>query len=124
MSFAEWSPSHILLVLFVVIGFIGQVAVLFYRMTRIEKRMTRMEEQMEKRDTELLALLDKRFTELRTELKDEIGDLRTELRGEIGDLRTELKDEIADLRKDVRQLNQNHIEHLAYHNRSHQGKDN
>ena len=31
MDFGTWSPSHTILALFIVVGFVGQVAVLFYR---------------------------------------------------------------------------------------------
>ena len=64
MDFGSWSPSHTILVLFIVAGFIGQVAVLFYRVGQTEKRLTRSEERAEKRDAELLALIDKRIGEV------------------------------------------------------------
>ena len=61
MDFGSWSPSHTILVLFIVAGFVGQMAVLFYRVGQTEKRLTRSEERAEKRDAELLALIDKRI---------------------------------------------------------------
>ena len=39
MDFSTWSPSHTILMLVVVVGFIGQIAVLFYRTAQLEKRM-------------------------------------------------------------------------------------
>ena len=59
MDFGTWTPSHTILALFIVVGFIGQVAVLFHRVGQTEKRLARSEERAEKRDTELLAMFDK-----------------------------------------------------------------
>ena len=39
MDFSAWSPSHTILVIVVVVEFIGQVAVLFYRTGLLEKRI-------------------------------------------------------------------------------------
>ncbi|MDE0184539.1 MAG: hypothetical protein OXP71_03660 [Candidatus Poribacteria bacterium] len=39
MDFGTWSPSHTMLVLVIVVAFLGQVAVLFYRTAQLEKRM-------------------------------------------------------------------------------------
>lgn len=58
MDFSAWSPSHTILVIAVIIGFIGQVAVLFYRMGQQEKRMERGEKRAEKQEAELLAMFD------------------------------------------------------------------
>ena len=93
MDFASWSPSHTILVLFIIGGFIGQIAILFYRTGRLEKRVDRT---------------DERFVEVISHTNQQIGEVRTEIgevRAEIGGVRTELS-----------KLNQNHIDHLTHHN--------
>ena len=42
MDFGSWSLSHTILVIVVVVGFVGQVAVLFYRTGQTEKRMDKL----------------------------------------------------------------------------------
>ena len=42
MDFGTWSPSHTILVIVVVVGFVGQVAVLFYRTGQTEKRVDKL----------------------------------------------------------------------------------
>lgn len=100
MDFASWSPSHTILVLVFIIGFIGQVAVLFNRTSRLEKRADKT---------------DRRIDELRTEMNHRLSDVQSEIRDvrkEIGDVRKEM----ADVRTEISKLNQNHIDHLTHHN--------
>ena len=107
MDFGTWSPSHTILALFIVAGFIGQVAVLFYRVGQTEKRLTRSEERAEKRDAELLAMIDK----LIGEVNQRIDSLRSEMNQRFSDM----QGEINDVRNEIRQMNQNHIDHLNRH---------
>ena len=100
MDFGSWSPSHTVLVLFIVAGFIGQVGILFYRVGQTEKRLARSEERAEKRDAELISMIDKR-----------IGEVNQRIDG----LRSEMNQRLSDMDASIRQLNQNHIEHLTYH---------
>ena len=39
MDFSAWSQSHTIIAIFAAVGFIGQVAVLFYRTAQLEKRI-------------------------------------------------------------------------------------
>lgn len=102
MDFSAWSPSHTILVIVVIIGFIGQVAVLFYRMGQQEKRMERGKERAEKRDAELLATFDK-----------QLGKVNQR----IDNLRSEMNQRLSDITSEISKLNQNHIEHLTHHER-------
>ena len=86
MDFASWSPSHTILVLVVIIGFIGQVAVFFYR----------------------TAQNDKRIDEVKTEIKEVRSDMNQRL--------SDMQGEIRDVRLELSKLNQNHIDHLTHHN--------
>lgn len=132
MDFGTWSPSHTILIIVVVVGFIGQIAVLFYRTAQLEKRMDRQNSEFQQQGERLGNRIDEVRTEMiqmRTEIRSEISDLRNEIRSEISDvrneigkLRIEIKSEISDVRaeiSDVRNemsvLNQNHIEHLRSH---------
>ena len=89
MDFGSWSPAHTLLALFIVVSFIGQVAVYFYRTAQNDKKIERLEERM-----------DKRFAEVINTMNQQMSDVR----GEIRDVRLELS-----------KLNQNHIDHLNQH---------
>ena len=44
MDLGTWSPSHTILVLVVLVAFIGQVAVYFYRTAQNDKKIERLEE--------------------------------------------------------------------------------
>ena len=48
MDFGSWSLAHTLLALFIGVGFIGQVAVYFYRTAQNDKKLERLEERMDK----------------------------------------------------------------------------
>jgi hypothetical protein len=64
MDFTAWSPSHPLLALFAIVAFIGHVAIMFYRISRLEKQMDNT---------------DKHISEMREEIRNEIRDLRLEI---------------------------------------------
>ena len=113
MDFGTWSPSHTILVLVVLVAFIGQVAVYFYRTAQNDKKIERLEERM-----------DKRFVEVISTINQQISDVRSEIsviRSEISDVRSGLSDvrgEIRDVRLEMSKLNQNHIDHLTHHHDS------
>ena len=111
MDFGSWSPSHTILALFIVASFIGQVGILFYRVGQIEKRLIRSEERAEKRHAELIAMIDKRMGEV----NQRIDGLRSEMNQQGESLRSEMNQRLSDMDASIRQLNQNHIEHLTYH---------
>ena len=133
MDFSAWSPSHTLLALFIVVGFIGQVAVLFYRTGQTEKRIDKMEEVLQQQSETFFHTLgrheerlDKRFVEvnqqivgLRTDMNQGFSDVRSEMNQRFLEMNQRLSDmqaEIGDVRSEMRLLNQNHIEHLTHHN--------
>ena len=93
MDFGTWSPSHTILVLVVLVAFIGQVAVYFYRTAQNDKKIERLEEQMDKR-FELVdkrfELMDKRFVEVISTINQQISDVRSE----ISDVRSEISVEV------------------------------
>ena len=100
MDWGSWSPSHTILALFIVAGFIGQVAVYFHRTAQNSKRIERSEERAEKRDAELLAMIDKRITEVNQRIEG---------------LRSEMNQRLSDMNAEMSKMNQNHIEHLNRH---------
>ena len=113
MDFGTWSPSHTILVLVVLVAFIGQVAVYFYRTAQNDKKIERLEELMDKRFEQM----DKRFVEVISTINQQISVVRSEIsvmRSELSDVRGEIRD----VRLEMSKLNQNHIDHLTHHHDS------
>ena len=111
MDFASWSPSHTLLVLVVIIGFIGQVAVFFYRTAQNDKRIDEVKAEVNQGFSDMRSEMSHRFSDVQSEIRD--------VRKEISDVRKEISDvrkEISDVRTELSKLNQNHIDHLTHHN--------
>lgn len=107
MDIGTWSPSHTILLLVIVVCFVGQIAVLFYRMAQLEKRMDKQTDEL-RWQNELRRQSD--------HLENRIGKRIEEVRAEISDVRSEIRSEISNVRTKTSRLNQNHIEHLGYHN--------
>ena len=103
MDFGAWSPSHTILVLVVIAGFIGQVAVYFHKTAQNTKRIERLEERMDKRFAEVISTINHQISDVRSEISD--------VRSEISDVRGEIRD----VRLEMSKLNQNHIDHLTHH---------
>jgi predicted nucleic acid-binding Zn-ribbon protein len=136
MDFGTWSPSHTVLVLAVLVAFIGQVAVLFYRTGQTEKRVDKLAADIRQQREDFIHAIerleertDKRFVEvnqqiigLGLEMSQQITGLRSEMNQQITGLRSEMnqrisevRDEISGVRDEISKLNQNHIEHLTHH---------
>ena len=110
--------AHTILVLFIIAGFAGQVAVYFYRTSQNDKKidkqgetfvhaLERLEERMDKRFSEMIAMSDKRFVEV----NQRIGETNQRIDG----LRSEMNQRLSDMDASIQQMNQNHIEHLNRH---------
>ena len=114
MDFGSWSPSHTILVLFIVAGFVGQLAIYFYRTGQNDKKIERLEDRMDKRFSEMLSMMDKQFVEVNqriTEVNQRIGETNLRIDG----LRSEVNQRLSDMDASIQQMNQNHIEHLNRH---------
>ena len=74
MDFGTWSPSHTILVLVVLVAFIGQVAVYFYRTAQNDKKIERLEERMDKRFVEHL---DNKSANLDVEVKSPMCEVKS-----------------------------------------------
>ena len=89
MDFSAWSPPHTILVLVVFVTFIGQVAIYFYRTAQNDKKIGKQGETFNHALERLEDRIDKRLVEVNQRLSD--------------------------MDANIRQLNQNHIEHLNQH---------
>ncbi len=100
MDFSAWSPSHTILVVVMVavtvVGFIGQVAVLFHRTRQLEKRQDKQSEDLHRQGEMFIHALER--------LENRI-DKRFE----------EVNQRLSSMDASIRQLNQNHIDHLSHH---------
>ena len=113
MDFGTWSPSHTILVLVVLVAFIGQVGVYFYRTAQNDKKIERLEELMDKRFVEVISTMNQQISVVRSEI--------SVVRSEISVVRSEISDvrgEIRDVRLEMSKLNQNHVDHLTHHHDS------
>ena len=110
MDFGTWSPSHTILVLVVLVAFIGQVAVYFYRTAQYDKKIERLEERMDKRFEQQFEQMDKRFVEVISTINQQVSVVRSEI--------SDVRGEIRDVRLEMSKLNQNHIDHLTHHHDS------
>ena len=125
MDFGTWSPSHTILVIVVVVGFVGQVAVLFYRTGQTEKRVDKLAADLHQQGETFIHAIerleertDKRFVEVNQQIIGlglEMSQQITGLRSEMNQRISEVRDEIAGFRTEMSKLNQNHIEHLTHH---------
>ena len=110
----SWSASHTILVLFIIAGFIGQVAVLFYRTGQLEKRQDKTDQTIkEQGETFFHALerLDDRIGKRLSDIQTETNHRFTEMNQRLSDMATEIRD----VRSEMRQLNQNYADHLVHH---------
>ena len=125
MDWGSWSPSHTILVLFIVAGFIGQLAIYFYQTSQNDKKidkqgetfvhaLERLEERMDKRFSEMIAMSDKRFVEVNQRII-EVNQRTGETNQRIDGLRSEVNQRLSDMDASIQQMNQNHIEHLNRH---------
>ena len=107
----EWSPSHTLIVIFIAVGFIGQVAVYFYRTAQNDKKIDKLSETFFHGLERLEERMDKQFVEV----NQQIVGLRTDMNQDFSDVRSEMNQRLSDMNTEISKLNQNHIDHLNRH---------
>ena len=107
----EWSPSHLIVAFIAVATIIGQLIVV---LTRLKTITERLEKQIDKQgETFYNALerleerIDKRFVEMNQRLSD--------MQAETNHRFAEINQRLSDMDANIRQLNQNHIDHLNRH---------
>ena len=100
MDWGSWSPSHTILVLFIIAGFGGQVAVYFYRTSQNDKKIDKQGETFVHALERIEERLDKRFVEVNQR---------------IDGLRSEVNQRLSDMNAEMSKMNQNHIDHLNRH---------
>ena len=114
MDFSQWSPSHSVLVLFIILGFVGQVAILFYRTSRLEKHQNKTDDKIDKQGGDInLALKEQGETFFHA-----LERLEDRMDKRLSDMQAETNTRLSDIEAAIRQLNQNHIDHLTHHERS------
>ena len=125
MDFSAWSPSHTILVIVMVavtvVGFIGQVAVLFHRTRQLEKQQDKQGEDLHRQgETFIHALerlenrIDKQGEDLHRQGETFIHALER-LENRIDKRFEEVNQRLSSMDASIRQLNQNHIDHLSHH---------
>ena len=132
MDFTPWSPTHALLVLFAIVAFIGQVAIMFYRIGQNGKKIDQLSVDLqqaikEQGETFCHAIerlgdrLDKRLSDMQSEMNQRLSDMQSEMNQrflevhtEICSGRSDMNQQIGSVREEPSKLNQNHIDHLSY----------
>ena len=97
MDFASWSPSHTILVLFIIGGFIGQIAILFYRTGRLEKRADSTDERIDKQGEMFFHALERLEERMNQRFAEDISILRSEINQQGSDLRSLISQQGSDL---------------------------
>ncbi len=109
MEFAAWSPSHTILVIFGIFVFVGNLAVMYYRIGQNAKKIDKLGETVVHTMERLEERLDKRFVEMNKRIDDtnqQIAGVRAEMNKRIDDTNQQIADvrtEIADVRTEMNQ---------------------
>ncbi len=111
MDFAGWSPSHLILVVFAIVAFIGHVAIMFYRIGQNDKKIDKLGETFFHALERLEDRIDKRLSDMQAETNQRLSDMQAETNQRF----TEMNQRLSDIEASIRQLNQNHIDHLTQH---------
>ena len=114
----EWSPSHLIVAALALATIIGQaIAVLVLLKTtteRLEKQIDKQSENMRQMSETFFHALERFEDRIDKRLSDMQADTNhrfTEMNQRLSDMQTE----ISGVRSEMRQLNQNHIDHLNRH---------
>ena len=132
----EWSPSHLIVAGLALATIIGQAIAVLVRLKttteRLEKQidkqsenmrqmgetffhaLERLEDRIDKRLSDMQADTNQRFNEMNQRLSDMQAETNQRF-NETNHRFTDMQAEISGLRSEMRQLNQNHIDHLNRH---------
>ena len=101
---------HTILALFIVVVFVGQVSVLFYRTRQLEKRQDKQGGDLHQEGETFLHALER--------LEDWMDKRLIEVNQRIDGLRSEMNQRLSDIKGEISKMNQNHIDHLSHHQNS------
>ena len=104
MDFSAWSPSHTVLVAITLVTFGVQLIVI---LISLKIRTERLEQRQDKTDNQIETV--------KLEMTKQISEVRSEMNQGFSDLRGEMNQRLSDMDASIRQLNQNHIDHLTRH---------
>ena len=107
MDLSAWSSSDTTLVIFIVLGFVGQVVILFYRTGQLEKQIDTQQNHINTCFNEIEAKINQQseaFSHAIERLEDRMDKQFEEVNHKLSLIDTSLQ-----------QLNQNHIDHLNRH---------
>ena len=104
MDFSAWSPSHTILVAITLATFGVQLIVI---LMSLKIRTERLEQRQDKTDNQIETV--------KLEMTKQISEVRSEMNQGFSDLRGEMNQRLSDMDASIRQLNQNHIDHLTRH---------
>ena len=104
MDFSAWSPSHTILVAITLATFGVQLIVI---LMSLKIRTERLEQRQDKTDNQIETV--------KLEMTKQILEVRSEMNQGFSDLRGEMNQRLSDMDASIRQLNQNHIDHLTRH---------
>ena len=104
MDFSAWSPSHTILVAITLVTFGVQLIVI---LISLKIRTERLEQRQDKTDNQIETV--------KLEMTKQISEVRSEMNQGFSDLRGEMNQRLSDMDASIRQLNQNHIDHLTRH---------
>ncbi len=96
MDFSAWSPSHLIVAALALATIIGQAIAVLARLKANTEQLQKQGETFVQAMERLEDRIDKRFEGVNQQL-------------------TDMQAEIRDVRGEMRQLNQNHIDHLNRH---------
>ena len=125
----EWSPSHLILAGLALATIVGQAIAVLSRLKntteRLEKQidkqastffhaLERLEERMDKRFVEI----NQRISDMQADTNQRLSDMQSEMNHRFTEMNhrfTEMNQRLSDMQVEIRQLNQNHIDHLNRH---------
>ena len=121
----EWSPSHLIIAALALATIIGQaIAVL----ARLKNTTDRLESRLDKQDETIrqqgltffhaLERLEERMDKRFVEMNQRFSDMQTDMNQRFTEMNhrfTEMNQRLSDMQTEIRQLNQNHIDHLNRH---------
>ncbi len=130
MQFTDWSPTHLIIAALAIATIVGQTIAILARLKQTTERLEKQGDDFKQALKEqgeiffhaferLEDRMDKRLSDMQAEMNQRLSDMQTEMNQRF----TEMNQRLSDIEASIRQLNQNHIDHLTHHGRTPRAND-
>ena len=117
MQFTDWSPTHLIIAALAIATIVGQTIAILARLNQTTERLEKQGDDFKQALKEQGETFFHALERIGDRIDKRLSDMQAETNTRLSDMQAESNTRLSDIEAALRQLNQNHIDHLTHHER-------